>query len=153
MAQAKLDPADIEKLKAEVEAFCALIERQPERALREQAWGPREVLAHLVFWHEQYASQLQARLAGRPYPLPHGRFRELNDRAVEAARLRSIPAQLARFRAANRRWSSLVVDPRAGAVGIQIKQDSKAWPVGELLPRVAAHIRKHRLELARSQKP
>ncbi len=150
MTQAGVDPADVEKLKGEVEAFCTLIEHLPERALREQAWGPREVLAHLVYWHEQYAAQLQARLAGRPYPLPHGRFRELNDYAVEDARRQSIAAQLARFRAANRRWSSLIADPRAQGASIQIKQDSKIWPAGELLPRVAAHIRKHRLELTKS---
>ncbi len=149
MIQARVEAGDIDRLKTEVEAFCTLVEHLPEHALREQEWGPREVLAHLVFWHEQYASQLQARLAGRPYPLPQGRFRELNDWAIEAARLRSIAAQLARFRAANRKWSTLAADPRAQGAGIQIKQDSKVWPVGELLPRVVAHIRKHRLELAR----
>ncbi len=138
-----IDPDASNRLKASVDSFCALIEALPAHSLREQPWGPREVLAHLVFWHEQYVTQLQARLSGVPFLAPSGRFRELNDRAVADARHRSIPAQLARFRAANRRLLQLAAEPRAPTVGIQIKADSKVWPLAELLPRVAAHIQRH----------
>ena len=36
------------------------------------AWGPREALAHLAFWHEQYAAITEALARGAPPPLLEG---------------------------------------------------------------------------------
>lgn len=44
---------DTECLTNTVEDFCVWIESLPAEETRTQAWGPREILAHLVHWHEQ----------------------------------------------------------------------------------------------------
>ena len=49
-----------------VEDFCRFIENLPPEVATQQAWGPKEVLAHLVYYHELYVAQAQAYLAGTP---------------------------------------------------------------------------------------
>jgi len=46
--------SDTERLTETVVRFCQFIEGLPESALLDQDWGPKEVLAHLVYHHELY---------------------------------------------------------------------------------------------------
>jgi hypothetical protein len=143
---------DIERLTRTVEDFCVWIESLPERGLHAQAWGPREVLAHLVYWHESYLTQSEAILAGRAYRLPSGRFADMNAEAV--GRLCNLrPATLTRrFRAVNRRLSRLAeaYDPRK--IAFRIKEGSKRWRLSDLIPAVEAHIRNHLRSLKKAFK-
>ena len=52
-----------EKLAETVESFCHFIEELPREMLVEQDWGPKEVLAHLLFYHEGYGQEIEAQLA------------------------------------------------------------------------------------------
>jgi hypothetical protein len=45
---------DVRRFPATVEAFCTWIESLPSDELRPKNWGPREVLAHLLYRHEHY---------------------------------------------------------------------------------------------------
>ena len=143
-------PEDLARLTASVEGFCQMIDRLPARAMLEKPWGPRQVLSHLVFWHETYVRQTDARLAGHGWLLPEGSFKELNAQAVASLAAVGVPTLLARFRAANTRLCSLAHEPKAAGVQIQLKQDSKSWPLGELLVMVEAHIRRHGEELRKA---
>jgi hypothetical protein len=144
-------PEDLDRLTASVDGFCQLIEQLPARALLEKPWGPRQVLSHLVFWHETYVRQTEARLAGHGWLLPDGTFKELNAQAVASLSAVGVPKLLARFRAANTRLCRLAQEPRAAGVQIQLKQDSKSWPLGKFLVMVEAHIRRHGEELRKAQ--
>ena len=59
----------LDKLRATVEGFCRFIVGLPKTTLVEQEWGPKEVLAHLVFWHESYVAQIEALMGGAPFEL------------------------------------------------------------------------------------
>jgi hypothetical protein len=76
----------VETLQAAVDAFCCFVEGLPKTAWVEQDWGPKEVLAHLVFWHESYLAQIEALLTGAPFDLPQGRFSDLNAQTIAANR-------------------------------------------------------------------
>jgi hypothetical protein len=138
---------DLARLTDTVEEFCAWIESLPARDLRPQPWGPREVLAHLVFWHEYYCAQSRAALAGKASPRPAGRFAEINSRAVEKYRAFAPRVLAARFRSANRRLRRLAAgnDPRG--IAFRLKEDSQMWELSDLIPAVEAHIRNHRIKL------
>jgi hypothetical protein len=69
-----------------VDRFCQFITALPVSALVEQDWGPKEVLAHLVYHHELYVKMVEAFLAGTPVAPPKGRIRDLNAQAVAASR-------------------------------------------------------------------
>ena len=126
-----------------VEAFCSWIESLPPRRLREQDWGPKEALAHLIYWHEHYLAQTKAALAGKTPRLPAGRFADLNAQAVAKYRALEGAALVRRFRSANRRLCALASgnDPRK--IAFRIKQDSRLWRLSDLIPAAQAHIRNH----------
>ncbi|MGD0174465.1 MAG: ClbS/DfsB family four-helix bundle protein [Anaerolineales bacterium] len=143
---------EIERLTRTVEKFCSWIDSLPAKETRTQEWGPREILAHLVYWHEQYIAQSKAILSGRKYPAPSGRFADMNSMA--AAKFQKIPiAKLTgRFRNANRRLCGLAREHDPRKIVFSIKQGSKRWRLTDLIPAVEVHIRNHLRALKKASK-
>lgn len=139
-----------QRLTASVEAFCGTIGKLPARAFLEKPWGPRQVLAHLVFWHETYVRQVEAGLAGIGWLFPEGTLKELNARAVASLSGVGVPTMLARFRTANSRLCRLAADPRSAGARVQLKRDTKSWPLSEFILEVEAHVRRHGEEIRRN---
>ena len=53
-------------------------------------WVERDLLAHIVAWHESYASNLELLAAGQPAEPPRGTLREVNKAGVIALEGRSV---------------------------------------------------------------
>ncbi len=139
-----------QRLTTSVNAFCGMIENLPARAFLEEPWGPRQVLAHLVFWHETYVRQIEAGLAGKGWLFPEGTLKELNAKAVASLSGVGVPTMLARFRAANSRLCRLAADPKSAGAHVQLKRDTKSWPLSEFILEVEAHVRRHGDEIRRT---
>jgi uncharacterized protein YukE len=90
-----------EQLRTVVAAFGRFIAELPDTAVIEKAWGPKEVLAHLVFWMESYVVQTNALLANQSPEPPQSSFDDLNARAVEASRGVAVDILLSRYHAAS----------------------------------------------------
>jgi hypothetical protein len=135
--------SNITKLRETVEGFCRFIESLPPQATSEQTWGPKEVLAHLVFHHQSYVSQLEA-IKDRKEPIPpEGLYRELNARAVAESRGVPIGVLLERFRDANGTLCDLYDSIGDQDISLEIKRGAKPRALTHLLPEVEAHIRNH----------
>jgi hypothetical protein len=138
---------DLDRLTTTVVKFCRFIEELTEAKLQEQPWGPREVLAHLIYWHELCAAQAEAARDGRSSELPEGQFSDLN--AVAQNRDESLSEMLRRFREANDRLVSAAT--ASPDIVIQLKRGSKDWPLVELIPNLESHIRNHLRQLEKAQ--
>ncbi len=138
---------DLQRLEKTVEAFCRYIEKVPTTEVEGQEWGPIQVLAHLVYWHESYAAQIEAFLADRPFERPQGRFRDMNAQAARACRGIPIAVMARRFRTADERLRALYAANDPAAIVVEIKQGSKKWQLAELVPAVEAHVRNHQRQL------
>jgi hypothetical protein len=138
-----------DQLEGTVERFCVYVLSLPESALAEQDWGPKEVLAHLVYHHELYVHLVETYLAGVPVEPPQGRFRDLNAAAVAATRGEPVLELVERFRRANRRLLELYRDNDPKLIPVEIKARSKLRTLAGLLPEVEAHIRGHLYQLRR----
>jgi hypothetical protein len=138
----------LEDLCTTVEDFCVFIEALPERALVESSWGPREVLAHLVYHHESYVEQVSALVSGEPYEPPKGRFSDLNAHAIENSRGVPIAELLRRFRRANEALCGFYRRPDVRAIVREIKKGAKPRSLAVLITEVEAHIRNHHRKLA-----
>jgi hypothetical protein len=147
------DCKDIERLTSTVEDFCGWIESLPAEDTAAQEWGPREVLAHLVYWHEHYLSQSNAILKGQALRPPAGRFAGMNARAVEKFHNLSIPALTKKFRTANRRLCGIARGSDSRKIAFSIKQGSKRWRLSDLLPAAEAHVRNHKMKLIKNHPP
>jgi hypothetical protein len=109
------------RLTATVDRFCQFIATLPVSALADEAWGPKEVLAHLVYHHELYISLVDAVVAGTPVAPLTGRFRDLNARAVAASGGLGTAELASRFLAANRRLVALYEQSDPHTIRVEIK--------------------------------
>jgi len=140
---------EVERLRGTVEAFCRFVEGLPEEALTERDWGPKEVLAHLVSYHESYVAQVEALAAGEPFEPPRGRFSDLNAQAVAASRGTPVADLVRRFRAADERLCALYAAHDPAAIVLEIKRGARPRTLAELAPEVEAHVRNHHQKLRR----
>lgn len=140
--------AEIKKLRETVAAFCHFIQEVPEAELAEQVGWPKEVLAHLVFWHERYVAQIEAMLTGEPFAGPEGRLNDLNTLAVEASQGRAIEELLQRFQAADERLREFgrTLDPQNVILEVQ----SHLHTLDGAISSIETHIRNHHHKLVRS---
>lgn len=132
-----------------VDEFCHFIEELPNTALVEKAWGPKEVLAHLVFWHESFVTQIEALLAQESIEIPEGRFRDLNEQVVKASYSASVDELVCRFRAANERLCGFAQNHHLKNITLKIKKGSKSRALSSLMAEEVGHIRTHYQLLAR----
>ena len=130
-----------------VEAFCDFIQRLPEEAFVEQGWGPKEVLAHLVFYHESYVDQIQTIQKRTPFEAPKGRFSDLNAQAVKQSR--DIPTfeLVDRLRNANLKLCDLYQKIEPQGMTLEIKLGAKPRTLKNLVVEIEAHIRNHQRKL------
>ncbi len=143
---------DSERLVETVDRFCQFITTLPADTLVEQAWGPKEVLAHIVYHHELYVNLVEAFLACAPAEPPRGRFRELNEAAVTASRGVSPVKLVERLRKANQRFVELYRQHDPDEIIVEIKAGAKLRTLTELTPEVEAHIRNHLEKLRKGLK-
>lgn len=136
-----------EKLCEAVDDFSRFIKELPEAALAEKAWGPREVLIHLVFWLESFVTQTEAILAKEPFEPLWGRFDKLNAQAIEANRDVSVNELLRRYQVACERLGDLAQTHDPDSITLQIKKGSVLRTLTRLMTEETSHIRSHQRRL------
>ena len=136
-----------------IQSFTAFVRSLPAAEMepsKRESWGPREVLIHLVFWHEQCA-QIASALARNNKPLLlKGTGRALNDAAVAREINTPIDELLKRWTRAHARFSAVARSPRASEIRMPLRVGAKAWPLADLIRLAALHIRKHHAKLQKS---
>jgi hypothetical protein len=141
----------VARLGESVEAFACALESMPETALTRAEWGPREILCHIVFWHETYARIAHAINTGQdPMPLV-GTFPEFNRRSVIELGGVPITVLVARLRRAQRRFAVelLAMNSRSR---MTIKIGARGRGPLEFALKTDAHIRGHLDEVRRHRR-
>ncbi|MDD5469132.1 MAG: DinB family protein [Anaerolineales bacterium] len=140
------------RLTEAVEAFVAYMESLPPAQLGkspDERWWPREVLSHLVFWHEHYVQIAGAIVQGREPDLYRETFIVLNARAARQEQDTPIPELLRRFRDAQEKLATIAADERAPGLHWSFRQGSKSRRFDEDLDMIARHILGHVRQLRR----
>jgi len=134
---------DTERMSETVDRFCQFIATLPISSLVEQDWGPKEVLAHLVYHHELYVKLIEAFLSYAPLSPPEGTFRELNASAISLFKEMSPSDLVGRLQIANRRLVELYQIHNPDEIVIVIKAGAKPRTLRALIPEVEAHVRNY----------
>ena len=142
---------DLEKLQNTVDALCNYIETLSETAQAEQAWGPKEVLAHLVQYHESFADQASAIVTGNRVEALKGRFIDVNAQAVDASRGIPVKDLIQRFKEADTRLRDIAKMYDPTAIYLLLKQDSVQRTLADVITMVEHHIRSHHRQLMRGK--
>jgi hypothetical protein len=104
-------------------------------------WSVKDILAHLTFWHESFARNVDDLAHGRqPSPLK-GRLRDLNQGGVDEMAYLTLGEVLARFEAAHIIIRANILTPALTL--IPYRKGSRAYTVQEHLNIVNDHINQH----------
>lgn len=139
-----------EQLRTAVNAFSRFIAELPDTTVVEKACGPKEVLAHLVFWMESFVVQTDALLANRPPKPPQGSFDNLNAQAVEVSRGVAVDILLSHYQAASEHLCHIAQTHDPERIVFVLKKGSAVQrPLTWYLTAEANHIRWHQQILER----
>lgn len=115
-----------------------------------ELWSARDVLAHLTFWHESFARNVNDLVNGqKPTPLK-GRFIDLNQEGVDAMRSETLETVTGRFLSAQQVIQENICNP--ALVLIPYKRGSRDYTPEEHLDIVNAHINQHLRDVRRALK-
>ncbi|MFW5748905.1 MAG: hypothetical protein ACOCYT_04750 [Chloroflexota bacterium] len=140
----------VEQLRQATLDFCAYVQTLPGEALQDKAWGPKEVLAHLVFWQRNYVNQVEAIIDGKQADLPSGTFDAINAAAVRASREHAFDTLIDQFKAVNARLCTLAINYDPDAIILKPKVDSVLrQSLHWFIKSEASHVRDHHASLQR----
>ncbi len=104
-------------------------------------WTARDVLGHIVFWHESFARVLAALVREEKPVLLKGRIPEINQQGYDATHENSIDQLVERLNLAQAIVVQHISDPRVKQ--IPYRKGSRTYTPIEHLQIVRDHIRSH----------
>jgi hypothetical protein len=112
----------------------------PETAVYEE-WTAKDILSHIVFWHESFARNVQDIVNDiKPTPLM-GKYSDLNQRCFDEMRTKTVDDIIKRLEAAHSIIRENILNPKL--VLIPYKKGSRDYTPDEHLDIVNEHIKEH----------
>lgn len=106
-----------------------------------ELWSAKDILAHLTFWHESFARNVDDLVNGRKPSLLKGRLRDLNLRGVDEMAHLTLAEVLARFEKAHATIQANVLNP--ALTNLRYRQGSREYTAEEHIELVNDHINAH----------
>ena len=141
----------VARLADAVDELASEVERAPLPPLTGAQWGPREILCHLVYWHEWYAEVARSINHGEAVVPKVGAFPEFNRDSVEELGSTPVQSLVARLRRAQRSLGTelLAMSPHAR---ITIKAGASSRGPDVFADRIEAHFRGHLRDIRRMRR-
>jgi hypothetical protein len=106
-----------------------------------EEWTAKDVLGHIVFWHESFARNVHDIVNDiKPTPLK-GKFSDLNQHCLDEMRQKTVEEIIQRLEAAHRIIQENILNPKL--VLIPYKKGSRDYTPEEHLDIVNRHIKEH----------
>jgi hypothetical protein len=112
----------------------------------------REVLSHLVFWHQEYAAVIEALTDGRQPILRQGAFATLNAQATRAYQTVSLLDLARRLLSTQDRLDVALRRLPDWEMNFPVKEGGRFWSVTDRVVAIESHIRNHVARLRRVQR-
>jgi hypothetical protein len=106
-----------------------------------ESWSPKDVLAHLTFWHESFSRNVLDLVNGRKPTVLKGRLIDLNQGGVDEMRTESLETVVDRFVRSHQVIQENILNP--GLVMIPYRRGSREYTPEEHLSVVDEHINHH----------
>ncbi|MGX4711094.1 hypothetical protein [Rhodococcus ruber] len=112
-------------------------------------WSTRDVLAHVIAWHESFARNLGLLAAGEPPDPPRGTLRQVNREGVETLSGKTVDQLTRRARRAQRIIEAHIGDESIGL--IPYRRPGTSYTRAQHLDVVRGHLNHHFWELIEKQ--
>ena len=138
--------ANLSNLQESIQNLTAFFEQDLDfQQMVYELWNAKDILGHLVFWHESFARNIRDLGEGvKPTPLK-GKLSEVNQQSVTTTAPASIRTLLNRLQAAQNTIEKYIFDD--GIDLIPYKRGSRSYSRQEHLQVVSGHINKHLKDL------
>jgi len=135
-------------LTSTLEEFISIYERLYDDAQVYDEWSVKDILAHVTFWHEYYADNLESEEKNEKPQLFKGKYTDINKSGVDSLNQFSVKALIKRLRAAHNRILKVVENGKVKKM--TYKEGSRDYTISELLDSVNHHIHHHMVDVKRS---
>lgn len=141
----------LKKLQSKVVELCEFFVQDDDfETMIYEFWNARQVLAHLVFWHESFARNISDIGNGKKTLPLKGSLAEVNQRSVSSAIHFSIPELIQKLSAAQQTIEQHIFNENISM--IPYKQGSRPYSRKEHLEVVSDHLKKHLKDLRNRMK-
>ena len=111
-------------------------------------WTVKDVLGHIVFWHESFARNVRDLVNGiKPTPLK-GKYSDLNQRCFDEMRTQTMENVMERLEIAHKMIQENILDAKLGF--IPYKKGSRSYTPEEHLDIVNKHIKEHLTDIKKA---
>ena len=117
--------------------------------VRAGEWGPREVLCHMVFWHQTSVEGMESVSSGGPPKRLDAPTDELNAAAVESMAGQTTVQLVDQMRGLQSRLVTALQALPDPSITVLVRNDGAESSAIERLQRLAIHWREHMSELDR----
>jgi hypothetical protein len=112
-------------------------------------WTVKDILCHIVYWHENYTSNYQALAKKLPPPLLDGPGYKLNQEGVTSLRKFSETELIARLHKANNILRYCIIEKQVPKM--TYKKDGHIYNTEDFLHMVARHLMTHTIQVRRAK--
>lgn len=131
-----------------IETFIAQVGEKKLSLMATKEWTVKDVLCHIVFWHENYAANYQALAAGLTPPLPEG-MSTINKRGVLSLKKYSRKELITRLRSANMSLAKSIVEKLVPQM--TYSKGGQTYKTDHFLEMVSRHIMTHTKQVRRAK--
>lgn len=137
------------KLTANLELFLEEFEKKEKNILATELWSVKEVLCHLVFWHENYAANYDAMVKGVTPPLFDKTANHLNIDGVESLKNVSIKELRERLLKANDTLRYCIVEKKVPQM--TYTKRGRTYDTLYFVEMIAGHFATHAKQVKRAK--
>lgn len=140
---------ELEQLEANIIEFIETAKKVTlSKNVYTDGWNAKEIIAHIVFWHEYYVTILRALSRKEAPPLMEGSA-EKNNQAVPIAAYHSREVLLKRLRKAQKEFNNYILKVNHLPL-IPYNKTAMKRPPAEYVSVIAHHVAKHDKDLRKA---
>ncbi len=125
------------------------VKKKRSNLMATDAWTVKDVLCHIVFWHENYAANYNALAEKYDPPLLDGPGYKLNKEGVSSLRKFSIDNLIKRLHNAQNTLYRCIVEKKVSQM--TYKKDGRVYKTADFLDAIARHIVTHTKHIKRAK--
>lgn len=137
------------RLSKNLEIFIDEVKRKNLNSVATDQWTVKEVLCHLVFWHENYAGNYQALVQHKEPPLFDETFYNLNIEGVYSLHKYPVQELISRLLKANQTLYDCIVVKKVPQM--LYKKNGSLYQTSEFLDLIAGHLATHTKQVRRAK--
>lgn len=136
-------------LEMRIVTFLQEFNAKKTRLMVTDQWSVKDVLCHLVSWHEYYAANYEALAEGREQPLYEGSTGKRNLDTVRELRINKTADLITRLWRAQRTLEKSILEGKVEQM--TYKKNGRVYTTPDFLDMVAGHVATHTKHIKRAK--